>query len=225
MLERRDSLTLASRGAKFGKRPGSASWRAPEAGRRRAGALKQRPLLLLAVVLALVSCLTLEDGTPQQTAGSPSASDAQMSSGAAGGPGSPTQEGAQNSCDSPGWTVVRVGAQDQAAVWAAPTLSTGCAAAPYRLTASAPRLGVALRLDISRTTGRILDATYVTTGVGPDGEAWGEYEAPIDVASSRLGSSNVASEQAFQLEGLILGPYGVIPIAMAGCASLRAAPC
>lgn len=225
MLARGDSLTLASRGEKFGRRPGPTAWRGREAGRRRTQALKRSPLLLLGVSLAWVGCLTLEDGTPQQTAGSPSAPNAQTSSGAAGAPGSPTQEGAQNTCDTPGWTFVRVGARDQAAVWAPPTLSTSCAAAPYRLTASAPRLGVALRLDISRTTGRILDATFLTTGVGPDGEAWGDYEAPIDVASSRLGASSVAGEQPFQLEGVILGPYGVIPIAMAGCTSLRAAPC
>jgi hypothetical protein len=70
-----------------------------------------------------------------------------------------------------------------------------------------------------------VEASYATREVGADGEVWGEYEAPVEVLSSRVDLSAGSPSQPFELAGSILGPYGPVAIAVAGCASLQAELC
>lgn len=111
------------------------------------------------------------------------------------------------------------------AAWSAPIFTLSCGAAPHRLTALAPRLGSALSLEVSSSTGRALDATYSTTGIGADGEPWGDYEALIDLGALSFGSLTAPEQQPFQFDGTILGPFGPVSIAVSGCARLRATGC
>lgn len=71
----------------------------------------------------------------------------------------------------------------------------------------------------------MVEASYATEDVGADGERWGSYVAPIEVTLIRVGVPDAAGTQPFELSGTILGPFGVVPIAAAGCASFRASPC
>jgi hypothetical protein len=128
-------------------------------------------------------------------------------------------------CTTPGWRYMRVAGRDQSSVWVAPTLTISCGAAPYRLAGAAPRLGVSLVLDIARSSGVVVDANYRTSNQGADGEAWGEYEAAIDVTSARIALSEASAAQPFEFAGTILGPYGPVAIEAAGCASLQASLC
>jgi hypothetical protein len=71
----------------------------------------------------------------------------------------------------------------------------------------------------------VLEATYATEEVGADGETWGPYVAPMEVTLIRIGLADAMGTQPFEFAGSILGPYGVVSIAAAGCASFRASPC
>jgi hypothetical protein len=128
-------------------------------------------------------------------------------------------------CTSPGFRFVLLGGRDQVRSWSAPMLRVGCGTGPYRLLGDAPGTGAALRLSISRSTGAVVEASYSTREVGADGEVWGEYEAPVELTSSRIQVLAGAPSQPFELEGSILGPFGPVTIAVAGCANLQAEPC
>ena len=96
---------------------------------------------------------------------------------------------------------------------------------PYRLLGEAPRLGVSLELSLSSRTGQVVEASYATEEVGADGETWGPYVAPMELTLVRVGAADAAGTQPFEFAGSILGPYGVVSITAAGCASFRAAAC
>jgi hypothetical protein len=134
-------------------------------------------------------------------------------------------QSAPGTCATEGWSFVRVGGRDQRTAWSAPDLAPSCGSAPHRLTALAPRIGSSLRLGVSTSTGRIVDATYSTTGTGADGETWGEYEALIDIESVSFAAASSATRQPFELSGTILGPFGPVSIAVSGCARVRPARC
>jgi hypothetical protein len=104
-------------------------------------------------------------------------------------------------------------------------LRVGCGTQPYRLLGDAPGTGAALRLSISRSTGAVVEASYSTREVGADGEVWGEYEAPVELTSSRIRVSAGALSQPFEFAGSILGPYGPVAISVAGCAKLQTELC
>jgi hypothetical protein len=140
----------------------------------------------------------------------------------AGGSGSPPPPGA---CVEQGWTIVRVGDRDQLPAWTPPALAPSCSAAPHRLTALAPRLGSSLELEVSTSTGQVALATYSTTNTGADGEPWGEYVAPIDLGMVRFGAASSPELQPFEFAGTILGPFGPVSIAMAGCARVLPTRC
>jgi hypothetical protein len=129
------------------------------------------------------------------------------------------------SCGEQGWVTVRVSGRDERAAWAAPALAAGCGAGPHRLTAQAPRLGSSLELSLSSRTGRLVEATYSTTGTGADGEPWGDYVAPIDVENLSLLAASSPAEQPFEFAGTIWGPFGPVSIAMSGCARVVQSPC
>jgi hypothetical protein len=148
--------------------------------------------------------------------------------GAAGAAGAGGQAGSSSDgrdCASLGWALVNVGGRDQLPAWSAPVLTQSCGTAPHRLTALAPRLGSSLSLLLAANTGRVLEATYSTTGIGADGEEWGDYEAWIDLGAAALGAVTTPGQQPFQLAGTILGPFGPVPIELSGCARVRAAGC
>ena len=121
--------------------------------------------------------------------------------------------------------LVSVAGREQSASWSAPSLTLSCGAAPYRLSAAAPRLGSALSFSVSASNGRVLEGTYSTARVGADGEEWGDYDAPIDVDSATFGAATSPAEQPFQLVGTIFGPFGLVPIALSGCARIIPASC
>lgn len=141
----------------------------------------------------------------------------------AGGRGEAGGDG--RDCASLGWAFVHVGGRDELPSWSAPVLTRGCGAAPHRLTALAPRLGSALSLMVAANTGRVVEATYSTTGVGADGEEWGSYEAWIDLGALSFGVASTPGQQPFVLAGSILGPFGPVSIELSGCARVRAAGC
>jgi hypothetical protein len=141
----------------------------------------------------------------------------------AGGQGGESSEG--RDCASLGWAFVHVGGRDELPSWSAPVLTVGCGAAPHRLTALAPRLGSSLSFMVAGSTGRVVEATYSTTGLGADGEDWGSYEAWIDLGAASFGVATTAGQQPFQLAGTILGPFGPVPIELSGCARVRATGC
>jgi hypothetical protein len=128
-------------------------------------------------------------------------------------------------CKAAGWRYMRVAGREQAQLWAAPTLTISCGVGPYRLAGGAPRMAASLLLDIARSSGVVVEASYHTDDQGADGESWGEYDAPIDVTSARIGLSEGAAQQPFEFAGSILGPYGPVSIEAAGCALLRASLC
>lgn len=148
---------------------------------------------------------------------------------AAGGQGSAgdgeASAGVEGACGAQGWAFLRLDGRDELAAWSAPVMTLGCGAAPHRLTALAPRLGSAISLEVSASTGRALGAIYSTTGVGADGEPWGDYEAPIDLGALSFGAVITPEEQPFRFEGTIFGPFGPVPIAVSGCARVRGAGC
>lgn len=153
------------------------------------------------------------------------ASDAEMAGAAAGAASESDDAPVPGICPTLGWTSVRLGVRDQAPSWGSPILIGSCGAGPYRLLGEAPRLGASLELTLSSRTGRVVEASYATEDVGADGERWGSYVAPIEVTLIRVGVPDAAGTQPFELSGTILGPFGVVPIAAAGCASFRASPC
>jgi hypothetical protein len=120
---------------------------------------------------------------------------------------------------------VRVGGRDELPAWSAPVLTQSCGTAPHRLTALAPRLGSALSLLVAASTGRVVEATYATTGIGADGEEWGDYEAWIDLGTASFGAVTTPGQQPVQLAGTIVGPFGPVPIEVSGCARVRATGC
>jgi hypothetical protein len=128
-------------------------------------------------------------------------------------------------CTTPGFRFVLLGGRDQVRTWAAPILRLGCGTGPYRLLGDAPGTGASLRLSISRSTGAVVEASYSTRDVGADGEVWGEYEALVELTSSRIQFSASSPSQPFELAGSILGPYGPVELAVAGCATLQPEPC
>jgi hypothetical protein len=148
---------------------------------------------------------------------------------AAGAGGQAGSSSNGSDCAALGWAFVHVGGRDELAAWSAPTLTLSCGAAPHRLSALAPRLGSALSLAVGANTGRVIEATYSTTGVGADGEEWGDYDALIDLGAATFGAAipaaGIPEQQPFQFEGSILGPFGPVPIEVSGCARVRAAGC
>jgi hypothetical protein len=172
------------------------------------------------VVAALTGCLALDE--VQTPNGDIDLSGDMPAASARDGGVSPESSGA---CGDRGWAFVRVGGRDQLSSWSAPDLAPSCGGAPHRLTALAPRIGSSLRLGVSTSTGRVVDATYSTTSTGADGETWGEYEALIDVESVSFAAASSATEQPFEFSGTILGPFGPVSIAVSGCARVRPARC
>ena len=170
----------------------------------------------VALAMVLPGCVTLEEVGGTEMAGGGAASEAPAESDDMPVPGV---------CPTLGWTVVRLGARNQALSWLAPTLVGSCGAGPYRLVGAAPRLGASLELSLSSRTGRVVEASYATEDVGADGESWGPYIAPLEVTQIRVGAADAAGTQPFEFAGSILGPFGVVSIAAAGCASFRASPC
>lgn len=168
---------------------------------------------------ALAGCVALD--TVQTPIGDVDLSSDMPAAGAMRDGGAPESE----ACGEPGWSFVRIDGRDQLPAWSAPDLAPSCGSAPHRLTALAPRIGSSLRLGVSSSTGRIVDATYSTTSTGADGETWGEYEALIDIETIRFATPSSATEQPFELSGTILGPFGPVSIAMSGCARVRPARC
>lgn len=164
-----------------------------------------------------MGCLSLEDLT-----GSDSSESAEPSASVDEAPGGASMPGV---CPNLGWSSFRMGEREQASAWVAPILAASCGTGPYRLIGEAPRAGTSLELAISSQTGRVVEANYVTTDVGADGESWGAYIAPMEVSLLRLGAANAGGTQAFELAGTILGPFGLVPIAAAGCAGFRLSPC
>jgi hypothetical protein len=149
---------------------------------------------------------------------------------AAGAGGQAGSSGEGRDCATLGWAFLRVGGRDEMPAWSAPTLTLSCGNAPHRLTALAPRLGSELSLLFRASTGRVVEATYSTTGLGADGEEWGDYDAVIDVGAVSVGdvtasSAGVPVQQPFQFEGTILGPFGPVSIGVSGCARIRAEAC
>jgi hypothetical protein len=132
---------------------------------------------------------------------------------------------ADAACREQGWVLVSVAGRDQLPSWSAPSLTLGCGAAPHRLSALAPRQGSTLSLNVAAATGRVLDGTYSTTRIGADGEEWGAYDAPIDVDSARFAAPSSPTVQPFQIVGTIFGPFGLVPIALSGCARIIPAAC
>lgn len=128
-------------------------------------------------------------------------------------------------CPSVGFSSVRFGGREQAAAWIAPTLFGSCGTEPYRLLAEAPRAGAALEVLLSSRTGQVVEASYASTEVGADGESWGAFSAPMELTLVRVGAVDATGTLAFELAGSVFGPYGVVPMAAAGCASFRASPC
>ncbi len=170
----------------------------------------------LALAALLTGCVSIEDiQTPN---GSVDLSPDEGAPDASAGDG-------RGACGERGWALVSVAGRDQSASWSAPSLTLSCGAAPYRLSASAPRLGSTLSLRVSASNGRVLDGTYSTTRVGADGEEWGDYDAPLDVDSATFGVPTSPAEQPFQLVGTIFGPFGLVPIALSGCARIIPAAC
>jgi hypothetical protein len=168
----------------------------------------------------LVGCVAIDE---VQT---PSADvDFSPDEGAAGAAGQGGSAGEGRDCASLGWAFVHVGGRDDLSAWSAPVLAQGCGSAPHRLTALAPRLGCSLSLVVAANTGRVLEATYSTTGIGADGEEWGDYEAWIDLDAASFGAATTPGQQPFQLAGTILGPFGPVPIELSGCARVRAGAC
>jgi hypothetical protein len=178
---------------------------------------------VLVALAAFQACLAVDEvQTPN--------ADVDLSSerGAGGGGGSSASgdsPAASGSCAEPGWALVRVGGRDQLIAWTAPVLTPSCSAAPHRLTALAPRLGSSVSLDVSSSTGQVVEATYSSTSSGADGELWGEYVAPIDIATVRFGTATSAEAQPFEFAGAVLGPFGPVSIAMSGCALIRPTRC
>jgi hypothetical protein len=134
-------------------------------------------------------------------------------------------QASSDGCRERGWTLVLVAGRDQLSTWSAPSLVPSCSAAPHRLTALAPETDSSLSLEVSVRTGQVVEATYTTTNTGADGEAWGEYVAPIDVERLSFGAASAPTEQPFAFAGTILGPFGPVPITMIGCARVRPSPC
>jgi hypothetical protein len=165
---------------------------------------------------AIVGCLTVDE---VQT---PNADIMLSDEAATGSGGSPASS---SSCSEQGWALVRIADRDQLPMWSAPVLAPSCSTAPHRLTALAPRTGNSLSLEISPRTGQVVEASYSTTSTGADGEPWGEYVAPVDVERLTLNAASSPAEQPFELAGIILGPFGPVPIRMIGCARVRLVPC
>lgn len=182
---------------------------------RRVDTVRGNSLCCVALSLVLSGCVTLEEVGEGELAGG----------GASGAPSESDGAPVPGVCPTLGWTVVRVGASDQALSWVAPILMGSCGAGPYRLVGEAPRLGASVELLLSSRTGRVVEASYATEDVGADGESWGPYVAPMDLTLLRVGAADSAGTQPFEFAGSILGPFGLVSIAAAGCASFRASPC
>jgi hypothetical protein len=82
-----------------------------------------------------------------------------------------------------------------------------------------------LSLSLSSSTGRVLEAVYSSTRLGPDGEEWGAYDAVIDVTGLQLGASTSPTKRPFAFVGTIFGPWGAVTIEASGCANVRPASC
>lgn len=145
--------------------------------------------------------------------------------GAGGSSAATLESDSEGPCGEGGWSFLRVAGREQGADWAQPSLAPGCASAPYRLSAFAPRLGVTLEILLAANGGRVVDATYSTTRLGADGEDWGEYDAFVELSSLSFPTATAATEQPFDLAGTIWGPFGPVSLAAAGCARLRVTPC
>jgi hypothetical protein len=172
------------------------------------------------VAAALAGCLAIDE---LQTPNGDIDLSRDMPAEGAGDAGAPPES--SGACGDRGWAFVRVGGRDQLPSWSAPDLAPSCGSAPHRLTALAPRMGTSLRLSVSTSTGRVVDATYSTTSIGADGETWGEYEALIDIEAVSFAAASSATEQPFEFSGTILGPFGPVSIAVSGCARVRPARC
>jgi hypothetical protein len=185
--------------------------------RKATGRGKRLSWLLPNVVVAAIGCLAIDDvQTPN--------GDVEFSrEGAPAGDAGVRESSGR--CPEQGWTLVRVDGRDQLSAWSAAGLAPSCSAAPHRLTALAPRTRASLSVEVSTRTGQVVEATYSTTDTGADGEAWGEYQAPIDVERLSFGAATSPTEQPFEFAGTILGPFGPVSIAMIGCARVPPNPC
>jgi hypothetical protein len=167
----------------------------------------------------LFGCVSVDDvQTPNGTFGDDA-------DGAGGSSAAPLDSEGDGQCGQGGWSFLRVAGREQGTDWAQPSLASGCASAPHRLSALAPRLGATLEILIAANGGRVIDATYSTTGRGADGEEWGEYAAFVELASLSFPAATAATEQPFDLAGTIWGPFGPVTLAAGGCARLRVTPC
>lgn len=177
-----------------------------------------RRLLALSGAL-LAGCVSVDEiQTPNGDLG--------PSSDAAGGSAAvPLEPASDGPCGEHGWSFMRVAGRDQGVDWAQPSLVSGCAGAPVRLYALAPRLGATLEVTLAASTGRVIDASYSTTTLGADGEDWGEYQAYVELQSLSFATATTATEQPFDLAGTIWGPFGPVALAAGGCARVRLSPC
>jgi len=168
---------------------------------------------------SLLGCVAV-DGvqTPNGTFGDGAA-------GAGGSSDAPLEPEDDGPCGEGGWSFLRVAGREQAADWAQSSLASGCSGAPSRLSAFAPRLGATLEILLAANGGRVIDATYSTTGVGADGEDWGEYAAYVELVSLTFPVATGPAEQPFDLTGTIWGPFGPVSLAASGCARVRLTPC
>ncbi len=128
-------------------------------------------------------------------------------------------------CGALGWSVVRLAGSDQLAAWSAASLAPNCSGTRYQLSALAPSSGSSFAFDVTADGSRVLEATYASTSLGPDGEEWGEYVAPIDVQALSFGAALEGGEQPFAFVGNILGPFGPVSFEAMGCARVRVIPC
>ena len=88
----------------------------------------------------LFGCVTVDEvGTPNGTFGG----DAD----GAGGTSAELEPEPDGPCGEGGWSFLRVAGREQGNDWAQPSLASGCASAPHRLTAFAPRLGATLEIE------------------------------------------------------------------------------
>jgi len=186
-----------------------------------------RLLSLAGAVLA--GCVSVDElQTPygdlagNDPAGNDPAGNAGGAGGAAAMPAPPDEE---EQCAADGWSSLRVAGREQRMDWAMPSLASGCAGAPYRLSALAPGLGAALEITLAASSGRVIDATYSTTTLGADGAEWGPYQAFVELDSLSFAQATTATEQPFDLAGTIWGPFGPVPVAAVGCARVRVSPC
>jgi hypothetical protein len=184
-----------------------------------AGERLRAPARLVALLAsACAACVSLDDiQTPN--------GDLNVASRGPLQPGSSGADAAAGDACSEGWAVIRFDGREQRTAWGAPSLTLSCGSAPHRLAALAPTLGASLSLSLASRTGKVLEGSYSSTRLGPDGEEWGAYEAVLDVSGFELLASSDPTQQPFAFVGTIFGPLGLVTIEASGCARVRASVC